>query len=136
MEVDAVDETKTADILTLDAEQVTGVELTVTRSEGAAETGVVQLDESLDAGIFDHIQVVLGDPVVLGIDSVASRFKRGGSFRRVQGVAHFVTDEHIVGIAFHIPQGQGQAAFFDIEGGGLGGGIDFDSDVFSRHQAG
>ena len=117
-------------------EEVTLHELTVTRSEGAAQTGVVGLDQAFDSCVLDHIQVVLSDGTILGVDSVACRPQRIRTLRSVEGMAHFVTDEHIVGIVVHFPQGKRQSAILNIEHGSGCFRINLHIDVFSSHEAG
>jgi hypothetical protein len=55
----------------------------------------------------------------------------------VQGVAHFVTDEHIKGIRVKIlPHREGQDASVHVEGGSLSLRVMLNDEIFSRHQFG
>ena len=110
------------------------MQLSIRFREVAAKARKFILNHSLNAGVFDDIQVH-GSNIEMVIATNALREFAPFNGGRMQGVGYFVTYEHIVNRSGHVfPYGQAQNAVFRIERGGFLRIVVNDSNILGRHK--
>ena len=135
VEIHTVDQSTIFEIFLVDfTEESTREEIIVRSDEIASQARELVLHESLDASIFDDVQVVEGGC----FGAVTSRIDLGDRFlkliRREEGMTDFMTDQHVVEAPVHLlPRGEGQGTGFDVEHGGIDGLVT-DGDVLGGKQ--
>ena len=137
VQVDAIRQGQLGDFLIGDTEEVAFVHPLVALDEVPTAAGELRLDHTLDAGVFDHIEEVLGDSsggassVTDTLDRIHEGLLTGG---RIESVAHFVGDEHISDFLAHvIPAGHNEYASLDIERSRLNRLV-LDGDILGGHE--
>ena len=97
------------------------------------QAGELRLNQSLDANVFDDVDVVLNEASVgsCGFQFFLPAFKRS-----VEGMRNFVGHQHVVNVAGHgIPNGQSQNTGVEVERCGFGRCVVNHDEIFSGEKA-
>ena len=135
--VETVDEVEVVRLASIKTEEVTLDHLAVPSNEVALEAGILRLDVSLDASVFDDVDEILSNiEIATNVFDVAHELLSVLE-RRPQGVSDFVTDEHIVKrIRHRLPDRKRKGTRIHREGSRSGSCIVDDGDVFGGHESG
>ena len=112
--VDAVNQVQLIKLILefLDTEKVAFEQVAICEREGLCDTGILALDQTFDASVFDNVHERFECATML-VNRVMPTF-----FRSVQGMTVLMTYEHIVHVPIHVfPNRKSHGAGFKIKRG-------------------